>query len=428
MSSGLNLEIVRASGSTIDRVARCNASAALPQVIDDNERNFFAGKGSAMHEFLNRVPEVGYEAALLEVDENHREFCESIQLAKLKHAQSMSREFAIAYNWRDDTARLLKRNELGRVEVDRSCEIATIVDFGGVSTDAVATGDYKSGYQWLPPPEESFQLGTGLVALARLYDKRKGIAEYIRVLDDGSTRRKFAEFDGMALDMMAMKIADTMRNANDLRLRVMGGYVPDVREGPWCKYCPAKYGCPAKTSMIRAIVDDPAPIRYVLPMTAESAASAFLQIRKAKEIIKMAEGAVYKFALLAPFLIETEEDGTEHWLGEFTRPAAEEFKGEVAHAEVSKLYGGEIANSVVSMETTKAALTNAVKAEVTKANQAAKDAGLKPELTIKGETEKLYKAIRDAGGKVEKTTSTTTEYTKNPKDGTLKQYKRKAGS
>ena len=412
MSMNLNLEAIKVSGSTLDRVVKCEASAALPQIVDD-EDNDAKDRGHAVHRFLERVPVIGREAALAEIEEKHRNLCADIELAKLADRLSLSREVPIAYNWVADTARLLERDDRGRLLVDRSCEVALVVDLMGASDRSVYAGDYKTGYGWLPDPDRSFQLGGAAVAAARLFGARRAHVEYLRIRDDGTVRRKYAELDLFALDEIAGDIATAMTRARALRLKVLDGFVPNVVEGPWCKFCPARQHCPAKTALIRHVLGDPQPVPYTAPLTPEIAVRAYEMLKRAKEGLKDIESAIYAYAKTTPMFLGYEEDGvTERWFGEYSREGNDVLDGKVVHRILTARYGGDEANKAVTMESTKKAIGDIARAH------------LQPKEKITKVVESIIEEIRAAGGISNPTTCTTVEHTVAP-GGEMKLRKRR---
>lgn len=411
---------ILATGSQLDRVARCEASAALPQIVDANDEDREdRTRGSAMHKFLERVPEVGRETSIAEADEKHRAFLESIELAKLADRLSLSREVAIAYNFVADTARVLTPVAPRAYEIDSTCEIAMTLDLVGVGDDAVYVGDYKSGHAWLPAPEASYQLGAGALAVARLYRKSKAIIEYIRIRDDGSPRRFSAMLDVFGLDGVAMRLGELLADIPARRAAIAGGEVPDVVEGRWCRYCPARQHCPAKTALIRHVLSDPQPVPYLLPLTPESAQRAYKLLRPAKDALAQIEAALYAYAKTTPIPLGQEEDGSLRFFGELRRPGSEVLDGAITHRVLTERYGGEAANEAVTMETTKKAI-----ADVARKNLKVGEDG-KPEKITKV-TEAIYKRIGELGGSKHPETCTTIEYTVSP-EGETKARKRKAG-
>ena len=412
--------IVRVSGGQLDRVVRCQASAALPQIIDANDEDKpDRNKGLAVHSFLERIPEVGREAALAEVPEEHRNICADIELAKLAAHLKMSREISIAYNWVKDTARLLTPDDQGRVDIDRSCEIAMRLDVVGFNEAErqVFVGDYKTGNGWLPDPEKSYQLGAGAVAAARLFGARSARVEYIRIRDDGTVRKWDATLDLFGLDGTAEAIAKAMSGTQELRDRILGGEIPNVVEGPWCRYCPARQHCPAKTALVRHVLGDPQPIPYAFPLTPEGALRAYVMLKKAKEAINQIDSALFAYAKLTPIPLGIEEDGSERWFGELRRQGSESFDGAITHQVITERFGGETANKVVTMETTKKAIVDAAREH------------LKPGEKITRVSEDIYKELRirhqEKNIPLTKETCTTVEFTVDP-SGEAKARKRKA--
>jgi hypothetical protein len=45
-----------------------------------------------------------------------------------------------------------------------------------------------------------------------------------------------------------------MESVHKAGAEVLAGITPDVREGGWCKYCPARQSCPAKMGLLAAFV------------------------------------------------------------------------------------------------------------------------------------------------------------------------------
>ncbi len=407
--------IVRVTGSQLDRIARCEASAALPQVIDANEDDRDdRDRGTAVHKFLERCGQVGRDVALAEVDEKWRGHCADIELAKLVQQLGMSQEVAVAYNFRDDTARVLQPVTPRAYEIDPTCEVATTIDVCGAGDRIVYVGDYKGPHAWLPEPEKSYQLGLGAIAVARLHGATRARVEYIRIRDDGTVRKFDAELDVFGLEEVAEKIAKLMNHVPRLRVLIESGTVPDVVEGRHCKYCPAKQHCPAKTALIRHVLSDPQPVPYMLPLTPESALRAYNLLRPAKDAIAQIEAAIYAYAKTTPILLGKEPDGSLRYFGELKREGNDVLDGSIAHAVITEKFGGEVANQVVTMETTKKAISDAVRKHKAE------------EETHKGALEAVLSEIDKRGGVSNPITTSTIEYSVSP-DGEAKARRRKAG-
>lgn len=404
------------TGSTLDRTAMCAASAALPQIFDGDDSDDKArSKGSARHEFLKRTSDVGREAALAEVDPKHREHCEVINTAKLADRLKLSTEIALAYNWVDDTARILTPVAPRVYEIDTECEVAATADIAAHDPGAsrVYVGDYKGPRAWLPKPENSMQLGVEAVALARIYGADEAQLEYIRLLDDGNSRRFDGVLDTFGIEAAAARVRETMGLVGIVRREYEAGRIPNVTEGPWCGYCPARMHCPAKTAGMRAVLAGDAKISLRESITPENASRVYEMWRKAEDYLSQVKSAIYAYGIVAPIKVRDEEDGSIRYFGEISREGNDVLDGKKTHQVVTKRYGAEAANEVVTMEATKKAIGEAVKK-------------YKPaDATQKSEIEAIIDDIDSLGGIKNSVITKPTEYTISPK-GEAKARKRSA--
>ncbi len=407
------------SGSSLDRIAMCAPSAALPQIFDANDHDDPKSpkkKGTAVHSFLDRVAAVGRDAALAEVDEAHRDRCASINLAKLGARLTFSTEVALAYNWRDDTARRLTPVAPRLYEIDIESEVPVTLDLAAYDPDAnkVYDGDYKGPRAWLPKPSDSMQLAVGALSLARIHGADEAEVEYIRILDDGEPLRFGSTLDVFGLESVADRIRSTMGLVAKTRELVDAGGTPNVTEGPWCRYCPARQHCPAKTAGMRALLVGDNRITLRDPVTPENAATFYAKVKAAEEMLAHAKSALYSYAKTTPIPVRVEEDGTIRMFGEWRRPGAEVLDGAKAHLAITEIVGPEAANKAVTMEVTKSAIGDVARAKALETGE-----------TIKAETAKILDRIKELGGVSNRDTCTTTEYTISP-DGAAKMKKRKA--
>ena len=403
------------SGSTMDRTVACPASAALPQIFTEGTPDDARSKGSATHEFLKRTADAGREQALAETDERWRERCEAINLARLADRLTLSTEVAMAYNWREDTARLLTPIAPRMYDIDAESEVACTADLVAYDPDArrVYAGDYKGPRAWLPKPENSMQLGLGVVALSRIYPTDAAELEYIRIPDDGEPRRFDGELDAFGIEAAASRIRETMGLVTEIRAKYEAGIVPNVTEGRHCAYCPARMHCPAKTAGMRAVLAGEHRISLRDPITPENAATFHAMYRTAKDLLAQAEAALYSYGKTTPIPLGEDPDGSLRFFGELTRPGNDRIDGAIAHRVLVAEFGGEVANKTVEMTVTKAAIGDAIKG------------ALKEGETKAGKMREVLAKIEAAGGISNPTTTTTTEYTVS-RDGEAKARKRRA--
>lgn len=396
------------TASQLDRIARCPASAALPQIHVVDEDAKAPERGIAVHSYLERYSILlqtadqasARTAALAEVDEQWRGVCADIDLELLRDLSLLTAEPAVAYNWRDGTARRLYPAERRAYDVDEACEIPMTSDVVGIDERAgvVHVGDYKGPHAWLPQPDGSYQLVTAALAWSRLYRVRAARVEYVRILDDGRPVRWSSHIDAIGLATAAIRVRDLMESLGPLRASVLAGVVPDVTAGRWCRYCPSSQHCPSTTALVRAALSS-APLDLREPLTPATAKLARERLEAWKLGIKPLEAALHAYAKLNPIPVGADEDGAERWWGELERPGNDRLDGAIVHRVLTEIYDGAAANGAVTMEATKKAITDVVRAK------------LEPGDKITHAVERVINRVRELGGITNPPTRTTTEYT-----------------
>ncbi len=223
---------IEITGSKIHRVWQCPASAILPQIDrDDDNHELARERGSAIHAYLERVAQVGDEAALSEIaDEGLRSLLRAIDVSALP--THLATEVAFAWNWRTRTARELGRN-LGRgytlvTMPPTEDEIACTLDLvgeqelqGGRRRGYV--GDYKSGHSKLPSPERNGQLLLGALCARAIYRLDDCVVELIHIHSDGDHHKVRRIVDEWDLDTFADELARAMALVDYWEVEHRGG-------------------------------------------------------------------------------------------------------------------------------------------------------------------------------------------------------------
>ncbi len=425
------------TGSTWDRIAACPSSAALPQVFNGHPVDF-RDRGIGQHAFLDRVAElrrspaslplhVARKEALEEVEPQWRAACEAIDLERLGDRTKLSSEVAVAYNFVEDTARILTPVAPRQYEIDPACEVAQTIDVCGVGDRVVFVGDYKGPYAWLPEPSRSLQLGGAALSLARIYKARSANVEFIRLRSDGSVLPWRATLDTFALEGVAERLQSMMRMVGQVRAQFEDGDIaPNVTEGPWCGSCNARAHCPAKTQLVRAVLAGDGKTKLSLrePITRENVGAVYAKLKLVKSAVAIAEKAVRAFEADGPpstpdhvsdsaIPAGIDPDGSLRYFGRFEREGNEKIDGEIALGVLREKYG-DAALEAFEVETSKEAIS-----EVVRAN--------KPDdMTLKAAKEEVLAAIRAAGGVSRAPTDKPTEFTVAPDGRAKKAARRKA--
>lgn len=398
------------TGSGLERAEMCPASCALPQVRDEiGNEDSNAGKG--VHAFLALVPKVGAESAIELIAPEHRDACAAIDLARIPIVDGAGfvAEVAFAFDYETGTAREIGR-DIGRAYGPLGpTEIPLTVDVGALGKDgeSVFVGDYKTGRGHTTPARRNAQLKIGALAAARAWGRERAEVALVHVVGTD------VYFDHASLDMFDLEaatddVALTAAAVLAQRELVQLGRTPDVVAGPWCRYCPAFNSCPAKTGLLRTLVEAPSHIRGTVssalqsaedPMgdalDAKRAAQAYGIMKRAKEVVDRAFEQLYAYA--------TEHGGIPLDDGAIfgpVRSAKEYVEGNIVHAELEKLYGREIAERACSYDSSKEDIKKALRYVV----------NATPGLKITHVFDAAIEAIRLAGGIDRRETVTVKEH------------------
>ena len=375
------------------RVMKCAASAVLPQFTPDDTT--FSRVGTLVHKFIERAAEIGRDDALAEIpaeEEDAIRFCEALELDALPvSAQSFAHELPLLYFPESDTARPWDREtENGLKRPDGAS--AGILDVVGVSEDTVYYGDFKTGWTSLGEAADNWQLRIGALAAARRYGKDNAIVEIITLRDDGGVYTDRAALDAIDLDDAATEIYERVKLMESLMEN--GVESESVREGPWCRYCPAFRACPAKVSMVNLIMQAPsATIDSIRAnLTIQNAASAYARFKLMKQALNEIQSAIYGFAAEHP--IPT-EDGQVLKLVTSTR---ESLDGDIVFSLMKELHGVTAADQAVKRTASKSSVE-----EVFRTMPREKG------VTIKSLKEAFLAALAERGGIDTSTSSTVKE-------------------
>lgn len=373
------------SPSSHERAAECPPSEVLPHARSTTDA---ALAGTALHLFLQRVPEVGLERALEMTPEHLRAAYAAIDLSRLPASQpdTYRPEVAIAYDFSTKTARVLpgvkdrQYGDLGPTEIPMTLDTHAVLD------DMAVVYDYKSGHGDVSPAAENWQLRSYALGAARLYGKARVKLGVIRVPADGDGQPWFdvAELGPGELDRYEADLAKVMSRIIVLRAEVeMRG--PDklleTHEGPWCKFCPALPYCPSKTKLLHELVVSDKDLEQGIlgALTPERAGSAWAKLKAAEDLVARLQGIVREYAEKAPVPLENGKVLAS------IEKSEESLVPEAVYTVMGELYGPEVAELAAPMTgrtATKTSVDRAIRSvldripggKITKLNESALEA------------------------------------------------------
>ena len=285
----------RVSLSGLPRVMQCLLSALLPHTHQEGPSED-RDRGTAIHTFVARIGDVGVEAALSEVPEEHRAACAVIDVAALPHCRPDDYAREVAFRWNPETG---EAREVGRM-IGRAyppgrgpMEMDGTLDIVGLADDQVAVLDVKTGWGALGEVAAHWQLRGGACLAAAAYKRDAATIGFIRLVD-GEPWFQRAHMDAMDLAADGLAVADLLR-----RLQTADPAQLEPVEGEHCRYCPAFDSCPAKQALARQLAT-------ITPeeggaITTGNAAKVYGLLSRAQGVLDTIEVRLKEFARATPF-------------------------------------------------------------------------------------------------------------------------------
>jgi hypothetical protein len=270
---------------------RCRLSALLRRTrreySDDNR-----DQGTAAHRYLERIGDVGLDAALAEVVEDHREYCGRIDVSRLPACRpdQYAREVAFAYDWETGEAREIGRGiERAYPARPTPTTIFGTADSVGVDERQVIVTDYKSWSR--AKAREQWQVIGLAVAAAAVYH-RDAATTAIASLRDGDPWTDSARLDALDLGAAQSQIRETLSGLLEADPEKL-----DPVEGDWCRYCPGFTSCPAKARLATALGSGDLQLPT---LSVETGPAILAALKRGEDLLERIKEAVQEFAKVTP--------------------------------------------------------------------------------------------------------------------------------
>jgi RecB family exonuclease len=378
------------TASALQRYDVCPGSAVLPRADSVSEA---AHKGHVIHAFLEAVPQVGRDAALAAVPLEYRAACEVIELDELPlDALRFAQEVTLAYDVVTGRAREIGRGltrEQAYADLQPT-EIGGTADVVGLSADGrtVVVLDYKTGYTKLAEAERNWQLRFLSLASTRAYGAISARVGLIYVHDDEEPDYHPATLDPFDVDAAALDLRRLYDRVEFSARAVEAGELPLLTKGAHCRYCPCLAFCPAQTTTLRLLAQDPNPADFRRPVTNDDAARAWIAAKALHAALDEVNRNLSAYAIAHGIRLP---NGNTVGLVETTR---EKVDGEVVRHVLAERFGTEVAEQACRFTSSKKAIKDALR-------PVAKSAGSKL-----APLEREVLAAVDAAGGISVTTST----------------------
>lgn len=336
------------SASSLHRNEKCAASASLPQF---KRLTAAAERGTELHAEKEAEAPEGAEVA----------YALNVETGAVRHLGNG------------------KKREYGELA---PLEIAGTLDRETIEGDRVIVRDYKSGFgAHIAPPAVNLQLGFQAVCSATFHGKDSARVE-LEFLDKNVVVS--ADLDAFDLAGFRDRIKAIWHAATKRH--------PAVVTGDHCSMCPCVASCPAYLALATKVAcGDLSTVLPVAPLTAETVAKGWANIKALRRLLSEVDGAYRGFAALWPVPL-----GDGKYLGERMKER-EELDGQIARQVLRDLHGEVVADAACEVSTSKAAVERALATVAVKGQKAAM-------------MRAALKAIEEANGIVTKKTMTVEEY------------------
>lgn len=391
LATELGLSRSSVTGSGMERWMACRVSSVLERAFDEVGSEW-AQRGRAVHSYLQIVGG-GFPAveALDLVDEEHRDACRAIELEDLRDVLVLTAELSLAYNPMTDTARVLGvalNREYAAAGVTDD-EVPLTVDIAGLDDPKQPSigfvGDFKTGWSKRTPAGRNWQMRGGALALARAFDLDMVRVQLIHLHENRPAYRDRAQFEAADLAVFAAeaRVRHELARADREHLNATGQR-PDATQGSWCNHCPSYHACPAKTALVRTILQETEIEVRVTSMTDSELALAWKKARQAQIVLDRIVSSIFGIASQRPILLDRQADGREEWLGITEKESNLKIDGKLAREVIGELLDEAAVDEVMKYEVTQKALETAIKTRVAKGQGAAKMRELIEELKRRG--------------------------------------------
>lgn len=305
---------------------------------------------------MRRAHDIGRDEALAEIDADapHRAMCEQLPLEALPSGGR--REVSFAWDHVTGRARILGTDrDYSTVTATEYCGTADVI--GAVDGVGIVI-DWKSG-RYVCDPEQASQLRFLALALATVNGFDEVRASFVYLREDGRFYRDETTFDGFDLAALSLKLQALPARIATEQAKVDGGGVPDVNNGPWCRFCPAAPACPAKVALARSFGGELVTIRErVAALTPNEAGKVYARALEYRDLVDNVLSNLRDVARVTPLELP---DGRV--LQETSVKIATKVDGDVAERVLMEMYGPEAAHEAVVLEksTTLTAIEDALR-------------------------------------------------------------------
>ena len=302
-------------------------------------------------------------------------------------------EVTLSWDYQRDSGRVLGRRLERAYSMAGPTEYVGTADYLRISDGVVHVIDLKTGHGDVPHPSRNAQLRFLALAACRAHGVSQAKLGIFHAPEGRAPWWQWADVDAFELEVIAADLRTLAERIGYARRDAAKGTTPWLRLGEHCTYCPARFECPARTAMARALSSDALAEDWKRGLDDDDAAARCLsRWQAARKVVDEVGKALHARAKERAIPLD---DGQQWGPVESSR---EVIDAEKAWPVLDALLGADAVRAALTVETSRAGIERSVKA----AKAAGRLTG-----TIKDGVKQCLDAVRAAGA-VE--TKVRTEY------------------
>lgn len=338
------------TASRLQLALACPASQALGQV----DTAWAAGDaGTERHAALAHIvggapatePSDATRDWLMGLDDEH--------LAPLLGARD---EVTLGWDLEHDAGRELGQRLERAYSMAGPREYVGTADYLRVADGVAMVVDLKTGHADVPHPSRNAQLRFLALAACRAHGVSSARVGILHAPEGRTAWWQWADVDAFELEVIAADLRSLAQRIDYARRDAAKGMTPWLRVGEHCTYCPARFECPARTAMARALTSDTVGEDWKRGLDDDATAARCLaRWQAARKVVDEVGKALHARAKERPITLD---DGQAWGPVESQREVIDAAK---AWPVLDSLLGPEGVKAALTVETSKAGIERGVR-------------------------------------------------------------------
>lgn len=339
------------TASRLQLALACSGSQALGQV----DTAWAAGEaGNEKHRALDAIVSGGDPGEVSGVTKDWLMGLDDADLAQLLGLQP---EVTLTWDHQRDAGRVLGQRLERAYSMAGAAEYVGTADYLRVAGGVATVVDLKTGQGDVPAPARNAQLRMLALAACRAHGVSSARVGILHAPEGRTAWWTWADVDAFELEVIAGELRRLAERIGWARQADAKGRTPYLVLGEHCTYCPARFACPARTAMARALTSETLAEDWKRGLDDDATAAATLaRWKAAQKVLAEVGAALHARAKERPIAL----GNGEVWGPRTT--TREVIDAEKAWMPLASLLGDAGARAAMTLDTSRAGIERGVKA------------------------------------------------------------------